>query len=141
MTALPALHPELCARRCGRKTTWFYHDEWVCDPCYRAEEFRPGHVLTGDAAHFRGICNDCDARRAAGMTLGQVENLYRQGVFGQDLFEAYCHVWATGAFRYGAVSPSWLESPVIPEVVRLVAVMRGGLALRVNADKAMKAAR
>lgn len=131
--------PDQCARPgCCNPPSWFYSgpvrdqpDEWVCDSCYKAEEFVPGHVLTGGDVHIRGICNDCDARcYVTALSLEQVESLYRQGVFGQDLYEAYTHVWATSAFRYSAVSRSWAESPVIPEVVRLVAIMRGALALR-----------
>jgi hypothetical protein len=127
---------EPCARACGRTAAWFHRDEWVCDPCYAAEEFAPGHWLTGSAMHFRGRCNDCDIRYAAGMSLEGVQRLYHEGVFSQDVFEAYCHVWHTAAYRYS--SGGWGLSPAIPEVVRLVAVMRGQLALRVTAETAMR---
>lgn len=123
---------EACARNCGsRSAMWFYHGEWVCDPCYKAEEFRPGHWNAGDTMHFLGLCNDCNARYAAGMSLEKVEQWYRSGHFSQDLYEAYTHVWATSAYRYSDYG-SWRRSPVIPEVVRLVAIMRGELALRVG---------
>lgn len=117
---------------CGNPALWLYEGydrdrepEPTCDPCYRAEEFHPGHVRTGDAAHFLG-CHDCDARRLAGASLETAEDWYHRGMIDQDEWEAYVHVWATGAYRYGDYR-SWRRSPVIPEVVRLVAVMRGGL--------------
>lgn len=120
---------EKCSRGCGRGAAWYYREQWTCDPCYRAEEFAPGHVRDGDARHFLGSCNDCDARSVSGMTLEQVDRWYRAGVLGQDLWEAYTHVWATAAYRYGSYA-DWRKSPVIPEVTRLVAIMRGILTLR-----------
>lgn len=126
---------ERCSRGCGRGATWYYNEQWVCDPCYQAEEFAPGHVLDGDRRHFLGTgCNDCGARTVSAVTLEQAERWYHQGLIGQDLWEAYCHVWATSAYRYGSYE-SWRKSPVIPEVVRLVAVMRGILTLRLTAPK------
>jgi hypothetical protein len=108
----------------------------VCDSCYKAEEFYPGHVRTGDGMHFMG-CNDCDARRMGNVTLERAESMYHQGMITQDTYEAFCHVWATASFRYSSAG-SWSLSPAIPEVVRLVAIMRGGLALRVTAESAMR---
>jgi hypothetical protein len=119
-------------RGCGNRALWFYHGEWVCDPCYKAEEFRPGHWPIGDKVHFFGLCNDCNARYAARMSLEEAERWYRSGHFSQDVWEAFTHVWATSAFRFGYYG-SWRRSPAIPEVVRLVAIMRGQLALRVTA--------
>lgn len=109
----------------------------VCDRCYKAEEFYPGHVRTGDGRHFLG-CNDCDAYRLADVSLERAEDWYHRGMITQDTYEAFCHVWATASFRYSSVSRSWTLSPAIPEVVRLVAIMRGVLALRVTAGKAMR---
>jgi hypothetical protein len=108
----------------------------VCDRCYRAEEFFPGHVRTGDGMHFLG-CHDCDARRLANVSMERAEDWYHRGMIGQDVYEAYCHVWWTAAPRFSSPG-SWRLSPVIPEVVRLVAVMRGDLALRVTAETAMR---
>jgi hypothetical protein len=114
---------------------WFYHGEWVCDRCYKAEEFRPGHWNTGDQMHFLGLCNDCDARYAAAMSLEKAEQWYRSGHFSQDVYEAYTHVWATSAYHYSSLGDNSRRSPVIPEVVRLVAIMRGELALRVTVKR------
>jgi len=57
------------------------------------------------------------------MTLGQVENWYRQGALSQDEYEAYMYVWVTSAPRlrdYG----DWSLPPTIPEVCRIVAHMQ-----------------
>jgi hypothetical protein len=124
----------LCTRGCGNPASWFYHERWTCDACYRAEEFRPGHVRTGVSLHFLGRCHDCDVQYMAFMTLDQADNWYRQGVLDQDEYEAYCHVWATSVYRYSSTG-SWRKSPVIPEVVRLVAILRGVHALRVTAKR------
>lgn len=132
-----------CARNCGGRGFYLYSgpdrdqpEQMVCIPCYKAEEFRPGHHLTGDRVHFLGTCDDCAARQVMSMSLAQVESWYRFGSVSQDVYEAYCHVWATSAYRY-SVGASWRKSPVIPEVVRLVAVMRGIAALRVTVRGAL----
>lgn len=133
---------ERCARGCGNRASWLYTgfnrdqpEAYVCDPCYRAEEFPPGHVLDGDRRHFMGTgCSDCCARTVMGMTLEQVERWYRSGHVGQDVWEAYTHVWATSAYRFGNYD-SWQRPPVIPEVVRLVAVMRGVAVLRAEVKR------
>jgi len=119
-----------CSRGCGNPASWWYGEAWTCDSCYKAEEFAPGHARTGDARHFLGACHDCDAYYMASMTLERVENYYHRGVLDQDEYEAFCHAWATSA-AHSAGYDSWRKSPVIPEVVRLVAIMRGCLALRV----------
>jgi hypothetical protein len=124
---------EPCSRGCGNRASWFYNDQWVCDPCYRDEEFRPGHYLTGAVRHFFGTCDDCDAYAVAGMSLEKVDQWYRSGHVSQDLYEAYCHAWATGAYHYSDRQDHWRKSPSVPEVVRLVAILRGCLALRVTA--------
>lgn len=126
---------ELCARGCGRTAFRYYKDARTCEPCYRAAEFYPGHWPTGDRIHFLGRCGDCTVRQLAHMTLDQVEHWYRQGVVSQDAFEAYTHVWATASPRFGTVSRSWQVSPTIPEVVRLVAIMRGELLLQRDAKR------
>lgn len=125
---------------CRNPALWLYtgydkdrESAAVCDPCYRAEEFYPGHVRTGDGTHFLG-CNDCDARRMTSVTLECAENWYHRGMISQDTWEAFSHVWATSAYRYGNWE-SWKPSPQIPEVIRLVAIMRGSLALRVTAGR------
>lgn len=134
--------PRPCGRGCGRRGevpyTGFDRDrpeEWTCHQCYRAEEFRPGHELNGDRRHFMGTgCNDCCARTVMGMTLEQVEYWYRYGNVSQDVWEAYTHAWVTSAPRFGSYG-SWRRSPVIPEVVRLVAVMRGIATLKVSVKR------
>jgi hypothetical protein len=131
-----------CARGCGNPGSWWYSgfnrdrpEAWTCDRCYRAEEFAPGHYLTGDRRHFMLTgCNDCCAYTVSGMTMDQVDHWYCYGAVSQDVYEAYCHVWATACFRYSA-SAGGKASPVIPEVVRVVAIMRGVLALRVTAKR------
>lgn len=56
-----------------------------------------GHYLVNppERHHFLGLCDECDAHYLAQMNLERVERWYRQGVVGQDAFEAYMHVWAT----------------------------------------------
>lgn len=73
--------------------------------------------LVGDI-HLTGYCDECDAQRAARMTLAQVEQRYRSGHFSQDVYEAYMHVWATSAHRY-ANHGNWAEPPTNPRVVAL----------------------
>ena len=98
--------------------------------------FPPGHVLDGDRRHFMLTgCNDCCARTVLTMTLEQVERWYQYGAVSQDVYEAFCHAWATSAPRYSSAWDSWKRSPAIPEVVRLVAVMRGTMALKVTAKR------
>jgi hypothetical protein len=139
---MPGMDPQdpwarpACARGCGNQGFYLstgpgrdLPEEYVCISCYEAEEFAPGHWLAGDRMHFLGRCNDCDARYAISMSLEKVEQWYRSGHFSQDVYEAYTHVWATSAFRFGSYG-SWAKSPVIPEVVRLVAVMREVAAAR-----------
>jgi hypothetical protein len=129
---------EPCARGCGRAASWWYGgperdqpEAWVCTSCYEAEEFAPGHVRDGDRRHFMATgCRDCCARTVAGMTLEQVEHWYHDGYVGQDVYEAYCHAWATSA-THSAAWDSWLKPPAVPEVVRLVAIIR-----EVNARRA-----
>lgn len=73
----------------------------------------PG-LLSGrsDKIHFLGLCPDCDAYCAAGMTLEQVENFYHLGILGQDIYEGYCWVWATSAVRFGSYG-HWKQPPVV----------------------------
>lgn len=131
---MSAFYDGPCARDCGRRAFYWYSgpgrdqpEEWVCTACYQAEEFAPGHVLNGGRRHFMSSCRDCCARTLLNMTLEQVERWYHYGNVGQDVYEAYCYVWATSAYRYSACG-SWREPPVIPEVVRLAEIMRGELA-------------
>jgi len=111
--------------KCGNLARWFYKDAWTCDPCYRAAAFAPGHYKPGaGSSHFLGAgCEECTAHHVMGMTLEQVEARYRQGHVSQDMYEAFCHVWATSAYRYGAYA-GWEKPPVIPEVIRLAEVLR-----------------
>lgn len=111
--------------KCGSLARWFYKNAWTCDPCYRAVAFAPGHYRPGaDSNHFLSAgCEECTAHRVMGMTLEQVEAWYHRGLVSQDMYEAFCHVWATSAYRYGAHA-SWEKPPVIPEVIRLAEVLR-----------------
>lgn len=91
----------------------------------------PGHYRPGaDTNHFLGLCDECDARYLAGMTLAQVESWGPNGERGkagavrQAMFEAFMHVWATGAFRFSNLGAGWTEEPTDPEVIELVAEIR-----------------
>jgi hypothetical protein len=86
--------------------------------------YAPGHYRPeAESNHFLGWCEQCDAHYMVGMTLGQVENWYRQGALSQDEYEAYMYVWVTSAPRlcdYG----DWSLPPTIPGVCRIVALMQ-----------------
>jgi hypothetical protein len=88
-------------------------------------------LLSGarDRIHFELYCEDCDAWRLAWCTLGQVETMYRQGRVTQDAFEAYRHVWATGAYWYGSYD-GWDVEPTIPAVIRYVRKIRSAHSIR-----------
>ncbi|WP_327379386.1 hypothetical protein [Streptomyces sp. NBC_01212] len=73
--------------------------------------------------HFMVIhCVDCNAFLMAKMTVEEVGGWYRSGYFNQDEYEAFMHVWATSAVRHSA--GSWVEVPIIPKVIALVAAIR-----------------
>lgn len=95
--------------------------------------FPAGHHKPGaDTNHFLGAqCNECNAHYLVRMSLEQVENWYRVGHVGQALFEAYMHVWATGAARFGNYLP-WKVPPGDPEVVELVRMLREAAAGRAS---------
>jgi hypothetical protein len=69
-------------------------------------------------------CDDCNMRALRYVTLGRVEEEYQQGYIGQALFEAYMHVWATGAPRFSSLGDGWTDPPTDPEVAALVALFR-----------------
>lgn len=73
--------------------------------------------LVGDI-HLMGYCDECDARRAARMSLAEVEQWYYSGHFNQDVYEAYMYVWTTSAPRYANYG-DWTEPPTNPRVVAL----------------------
>jgi hypothetical protein len=75
-------------------------------------------------------CDDCDARRVASYSLEKVEEGYRYGQVRQALFEAYMHVWATGAPRFSHLGDQWTEAPTDPEVAGLVERIREAAAAR-----------
>lgn len=72
-------------------------------------------------------CDDCNARTAARMTLGRAEDAYNHGYMSQALFEAYMHVWATGAPRFSSLGDGWTAPPTDPEVIALVTMIREAL--------------
>lgn len=72
-------------------------------------------------------CDDCNARWVASMSLELVEQWYRSGHVRQALYEAYMHVWSTGAVRYSSIGDGWEAPPTDPEVTALVALIRGAL--------------
>lgn len=75
-------------------------------------------------------CDDCQVRDLARKTLAQVEELYHTGHVRQSMFEAYMHVWATGADRYSSLGDGWTDPPTDREVGALVAWFRENLAVR-----------
>lgn len=91
-----------------------------------------GNVLTGERCtvepgnyHF-GLagCDDCNARRLVRCTLDRVEHRYHGGYIRQAMFEAYMHVWATGAHRFSSAGVGWQDPPNDPEVAALVQLLR-----------------
>lgn len=92
----------------------------------------PGHYRPGaDTNHFLGRCDECDARYLVRMTLAEVESWSevkgergKAGAVRQAMFEAYMHVWATGAPRFSSLGSGWTEPPTDPEVIALVAEIR-----------------
>jgi hypothetical protein len=86
------------------------------------------HYKSGaDTNHFLGLCRECDGHYLAAMTLGEVERWYRYGKVDQVAFEAYMHVWSTGAARYGSTAHGWTDEPTDPEVIDLVAAIRSSM--------------
>jgi hypothetical protein len=53
-----------------------------------------------------------------------VEDWYRAGYISQAQFEAYMHVWATGAPRFSTLGRGWTEPPTDPGVAALVDEIR-----------------
>lgn len=91
----------------------------------------PGHYVPGaDINHFLGLCDECDARYLTRMTLAEVESWGPNGERGkagavrQAMFEAYMHVWATGAVRFSSLADGWRAEPLDTEVNELVAEIR-----------------
>lgn len=91
----------------------------------------PGHYRPGaDTNHFMGRCDECDARYLTRMTLAEVESWGpngergKAGTFRQEVFEAFMHVWATGAVRFSSLADGWRAEPLDPEVNELVAEIR-----------------
>lgn len=74
--------------------------------------------------HFEGRCEDCDALYLSKMTANDVEHRYYTGRVSQDQFEAYMHVWATSATRYGTDARLWATVPTDPEVIRIATAIR-----------------
>lgn len=72
---------------------------------------------------FSAKCPECTARILAGKTRAEVENWYHRYIISQAAFEAYMHVWATGAFRFNR-EPDWERAPEDPEVIDMAAFMR-----------------
>jgi len=95
----------------------------------------PGHYRPGaDTNHFLGHCDECDARYLARMSLEEVQDWGpfsgtpgKAGTVRQALYEAYCHVWATSAVRFGTTY-GYEVPPTDPEVIELVAALREAVA-------------
>jgi hypothetical protein len=76
--------------------------------------------------HFPGLCDECDAHRMARMTQEKAEDLYRSGVFGQDAYEAFMHVWAQGRVGWDA----WKGELLTERSKQIAAIMREAVAAR-----------
>jgi hypothetical protein len=74
----------------------------------------PHYMKGATTNHLIGNCDECDAHYVASRTFDEVDNWYRQGVIGQDVFEGYAWAWATSAFRYAPTS--WEHTPDDPRV-------------------------
>lgn len=72
-------------------------------------------------------CDHCDTRTLARLTLAQAEDGYNRGYYRQAMYEAYMHVWATGAVRFSSLADGWETPPTDPEVTALVALIRTAL--------------
>jgi hypothetical protein len=85
----------------------------------------PGHFqLRQDTNHFLGRCGECDIHYMAGMTLDEAEYRFQTGDLSEDQREAFRHVWATGAPRFGSRYGDWTRVPDSPEVRRMVEAIR-----------------
>lgn len=86
---------------------------------------KSGHSFTAATGelHFMHVCDECAALTLARCNLDQVENMYNTGRIRQALYEAYTHLWATTAVRYGSYG-SWTVPPTDPETVALVRMLR-----------------
>jgi len=88
----------------------------------------PGHyAVGGDTNHFLGHCDECDVHYMAGMTLDEAEYRFQTGDLSEDQREAFRHVWATGAPRFGSRYTDWARVPDSPEVLHMVAMLRSVL--------------
>ena len=67
--------------------------------------------------HLEGCCEDCDVFRLSRCNLMQAQDRYRTGRIGQDMYEAYCHVWAHLS-PHGAL-PGFRDDPAFPRVRRI----------------------
>lgn len=84
----------------------------------------PGHYQPGaDSNHFLGRCLECDAHYILARPLDEVESWYHQGMISQSQWEAFTHVWATSAFRYGSYD-AWERPPAHPDALAQVALFR-----------------
>lgn len=66
-------------------------------------------------------------RTLATKTLAQMEDWYHDGSISQSQFEAYMHVWATGAPRFSSLGHGWTDPPTDPEVAELVEELRSAV--------------
>ncbi|WP_431977624.1 hypothetical protein [Micromonospora haikouensis] len=81
--------------------------------------------------HFEGICEDCDVRTLAGLTLGRAEDRYQTGRLTQAEYEAYMHVWAVFSPHGG--QPAWRTTPTDPDVRRIARKLVRAMNLNVPA--------
>jgi esterase/lipase superfamily enzyme len=87
-----------------------------------------GHYVPGaDTNHFIGLCRECDAHYMLGASRATIEDWYHLGMISQSQFEAFMHVWATGAYRYGSTE-DWEKPPDLPDTLEHVALMRSIIA-------------
>lgn len=80
--------------------------------------FKPG----SDTNHFLHVgCVECTAATLSLQNLGTIESWYRQGIIGQDAFEAYTYVWSISAWRMDG--PDRLPHPDLTKVWEIVTAM------------------
>lgn len=69
--------------------------------------------------HFENLCEDCDVKELARMSLGDVEGRREQSRITLNEFDAYRWVWAL--FSPSGSNPHWKNQPYVldPDVRRI----------------------
>lgn len=125
----PVVTDDPCSRGCGGKAAWLCRGTLLCVGCWKEQEHKPGHRKAGERHPF-GSCGECDAWTAAGWSWERASRYLDLALISQDMWEAYCHVWATAAHRYSSLGAGWRDAPSDPATRSLAAFMREALAER-----------